>query len=343
MSTPVPVGVVWLLSDHKPGHQNQLCGLAERLQNYAQLHLEWIDCRQHPVSLRQLLRGQINLPIHLPYPNLILAAGSGTHRLLLLLKRQLDTFAAVLMKPGFPLRWIDAAIIPAHDRPPARPAVLATLGAPNRITPSQQPRLDHQGLILLGGPSRHYQWDDQTIIRQILVLCREQAGRHWMVANSRRTPGELFERLQQASQQAACRNITLMDQQALPGKDLEKALQQAAQVWVTPDSVAMIYESLTAGAPTGLLQLTPLHALPREGRYARYLPRKRSRVVQGVQQLLSRGWIQPFTGRAQLAGNPFSDEPLWEADRAARWLLARWRPELYRGLYQTIDQGSDHL
>ena len=39
--------VVWLLTDNKPGHRNQLRGLAERLQARAGAHGVWINASEY--------------------------------------------------------------------------------------------------------------------------------------------------------------------------------------------------------------------------------------------------------------------------------------------------------
>ena len=72
-----------------------------------------------------------------------------------------------------------------------------------------------------------------------------------------------------------------------------------------------LYEALTAGVPTGLFELP-------EG--------SGGRIAQGLQQLLTDGLVTPFAQRPALA--QAARPQLWEADRAARWLLHRLFPEI---------------
>ncbi|MEZ5507977.1 MAG: hypothetical protein R3F38_19240 [Gammaproteobacteria bacterium] len=68
----------------------------------------------------------------------------------------------------------------------------------------------------------------------------------------------------------------------------------------------MVYECITSGAPTGLLDLKPL---------------RQSRVVKDMNYLLGQGWIRDYSHWDVQQPLPVSETRLWEADRGARWLL----------------------
>ena len=78
--------IVWLLTDQKPGHLNQLRGLAQQLDVMVSAQCHVIDISAPRLSFYRLWRG-VNLAPHLPEPDMIIAAGSGTHRALLATKR----------------------------------------------------------------------------------------------------------------------------------------------------------------------------------------------------------------------------------------------------------------
>ena len=102
-STPV----VWLLTDNKPGHRNQLKGLGNRLRVLAGASTYWIDVSPTKVPLwRALLASSPRMEASLPRPDLVIAAGSGTHRLLLALRKRRGTRTLVIMKPAFPLSLV---------------------------------------------------------------------------------------------------------------------------------------------------------------------------------------------------------------------------------------------
>ena len=84
---------------------------------------------------------------------------------------------------------------------------------------------------------------------------------------------------------------------------------RSAQAWVTEDSVSMVYESLTAGAATGLL------AVPRLGE---------TRITAGVAELQREGFVTTFADWQRDGALHAPPGRLAEADRIAEIVLSRW-------------------
>lgn len=298
--------VVWLLTDNKPGHRNQLKGLGNRLRVLTGASLHWIDTTAIKVPLwRALLASPPSLSPEpaLPQPDLAIAAGSGTHRLLLALRKRRRTKTLVIMKPGFPLAMVNGAIIPAHDRVQPGPQILLTHGVINAITPLAEITGKQEALILIGGPSPHYDWDDDAIAEQVSSLISHYPGWRWTISSSRRTPKALQDRLDQFPGQ----RVTVVHPQQTHENWLSHQLAASRAVWVTPDSMSMVCEAATSGVPAGLLELSG---------------RPGSRVAKGVDQLVKDGHIADWLNHAGvMAANPSHNGVLWEADRAARWII----------------------
>ncbi|MDX1588741.1 MAG: ELM1/GtrOC1 family putative glycosyltransferase [Oleiphilaceae bacterium] len=302
--TPAPP-VIWLLSDSRPGHQSQLRGLGERLEARLWARIHTIEAGHYPLSLWQTLIGRMPLPTA-PLPSLLLAAGHGSHRLLLALRRRLRVPGVVLMTPSFPLSWVDGAIIPAHDRPRQSERVLTVQGVLNKARPVTRLSPHHRGLVLLGGPSRHYHWDNTSLAGQIRQLCRLYPHWQWTLASSRRTPRPLM---------AALEDQPALTRVAAEDTDPDWLLQQlrdSRAVWVTPDSVSMISEALTSALPTGLLALAP---------------KGRSRVARGVQAMADQGLLPVWPDHQAVMAGQAPGPALQEADRAALWLAQRFFPQ----------------
>lgn len=302
MNGPAPA--IWLLTDGKPGHRNQLKGLANRLRVLTGASTHWLETGTVPVPLwRALLGRPPALDPNLPRPSLIIAAGSGSHRLLLSLRRTRNCCTVVLMKPAFPLTLVDAAILPEHDRVAPRRRVLTTLGPLNAITPMARITEKPEALILVGGPSRHYHWDDSVVFKQVLQLIANHPEWRWTISSSRRTPAALNQRL------AALESpkVTVVSPEATHEAWLSHQLAASRAVWVTPDSASMVYEAITSGVPTGLFELA---AQPR------------SRIAAGVAHLEAQGLVGQWQDQARMMHATTTHTPrLWEADRAARWLI----------------------
>lgn len=294
--------LLWLLTDNKPGHRNQLRGLAGRLRALTGARTHWLQAGDFPVSrLAALLGLAPPLPDAPPAPDLIIAAGSHCHRLLLALRRKAPT--VVLMKPGFPRHWVSAVILPEHDRVKAGKRTLVTHGALNAITPLARLTDRPVGLILIGGPSKHFEWDEHSVLEQVTTLTASYPAWHWTVSDSRRTPASL----QAALQKLASPRVTVRVAAATHEDWLAHQLAASRAVWVSPDSASMVWEAITSGVPTGVLDLPA---------------RQNSRVATGLRDAVARGYALPWHRHAEVMSSPPPARPgLWEADRAARWLI----------------------
>jgi mitochondrial fission protein ELM1 len=308
-----PAPVVWLLTDNKPGHRNQLKGLGNRLRALAGASLHEIDATKYRVPLWKAALGKsVSLEASLPHPDLIIAAGSGTHRLLLSLRRMRKSRTVVLMKPAFPLGWVDAAIIPAHDEVNAGKRILVTEGVINSITPLARITEKPEALVLIGGPSHHYEFDADVVSGQLTQLIAGYRKWRWTIATSRRTPADVTDKLNDLSSPT----VTLVTPEQTPDGWLSRQLAASRAVWVTPDSMSMVCEAITSGVPTGAFQL------PDKGG---------SRVARGIRRLLESHRLASWSDHASvMGGNMTGTDNLWEADRVARWLIERFLPESKR-------------
>ena len=277
--------VVWRFSDGKPGHDNQSLGLVDALQR--RIPIETYDIPVQPGAGLDWVIGRFPAGSLLPDPWLMLGAGHSTHLPLLAARRARGGRAAVLMTPDLPKSMFDLCVIPEHDRPKAAANILVTRGSLNRMQVARGAAGD-RGLLMIGGPSRHYRWNYGAVLEQISRVIHFSPVKHWILTTSRRTPAGFAERVRQ---NIFNRNIELsiFSWRDTPDGWLSKQLDRACCAWITEDSVSMVYEALTARVPVGLL------ALP---------PRRNGRVVRGVRKLVSAGSIRTFNDWS--AGHPLS-------------------------------------
>lgn len=289
---------LWLLCDGKAGHENQSLGLAEAIGRRT-------PCAIHRISLAGSsgmlgkLRGALAAGAGLPKPDLILAAGHATHGSLLWLARKHRAKSIVLMRPSLPLAWFDLCIAPAHDFPAGRRRsnLILTCGALNRVTPGAGPKTGK--LILLGGPSKTHGWNGDSLLA-MMKQATDRGG--WELTDSRRTPEGLLNQLR-----AQIPGVTVFSHQETPENWVPEKLRQAKEVWVTEDSISMIYEALTSGARVGLLPAPRIHA--------------EARVLVSIDRLIADGFLTPFAEWLKTGRIAHPPEILREADRCAEIVL----------------------
>jgi mitochondrial fission protein ELM1 len=252
-------------------------------------------------SLLGLIAGRAPFAADLPAPDLIIGAGHGTHLALLCARRARGGRTVVLMRPSLPLCLFDFCLIPEHDAPPPRPNVIPTRGPLNTVTPAAR-RETGAGLILIGGPSRHYGWDNDALLEQVRGVTADR-GRHWCISDSPRTPADTRRDL---AGLAGSNSEYVPYNRCAPGW-LEGQMARAEVIWISRDSMSMLYEALTSGAAVGLLNVPP---------------RRESRLTRAAGKLIEAGLVTPiqdWQGGAQPAPpvTPFN-----EARRCAALLLA---------------------
>ncbi len=299
--------IIWRFSDGRPGHDAQSKGLISALS-------ELVHCDCHdvftPLPVSNYGWGIFKkLPYTktLPDPDLLIGAGHSTHVPMLLARYIRGGLALVLMKPSLPTGIFDFCLIPEHDRYKNTDNILTTKGPINLLRPARQLSLD-QGLILVGGVSKHFSWDEARLRQQLLYIL-ERSNINWTITDSPRTPPATRILLQ---------GMTAEKVQYVPysknnGVEITELLEIAGTVWVSEDSMSMIYEALSTGAAVGILRV-PCKSNSRLAKVARNLANK---------QLLTLfdDWV---TSQKLLV----PDKPLFESARCAKELVHRlnWTP-----------------
>lgn len=273
------------------------------------VHIYWLSARAFSKLRPGTLRRDQSLQLPDISPDIIIAAGHRTHLSLWMLAKRYRAFSVVLMKPSLPRRLFNAVICPQHDGLADGPRILSTLGVINKLSPQPDTQTKTQHLMLIGGPSKHYHWDQQRLLSQINQLCLQSPEHSWQAFTSPRTPEAFSEALTRLGH----KNLQLHDFNTDNCADITSSLLTSAETWVSPDSVSMIYEALSAGSLTRVFDL----------KVAR--PRKPSRVAQSIRHLIDHEWISSYSQWQQGLAHSTAPAPLQEADRAARWLLERYQ------------------
>ncbi|MGR9044369.1 MAG: mitochondrial fission ELM1 family protein [Gammaproteobacteria bacterium] len=287
---------IWVFTDDKPGHRNQLEGLLGALAKRRTLKCIWLPLDGSLISILTAVKQCCRSP----RPDFIIGAGHRTHLPMLLTRLLTGGKTIVLMKPSLPLSCFDFALIPAHDGDFNDANVVTTEGVINKITPSR----DHdptKGLFLIGGPSKHFGWNSADLALQIETVINAQPEITWQLTTSRRTPDTFLTHLNNLNDKIKLIPHTETDVDWLP-----RQLSEAGQVWVTEDSVSMIYESLTSGADTGLLEIPK---------------RKSGRIQRGIRQLLDKQSLFSYSNWLETQKTSAPSIQLNEAQRCADLIL----------------------
>lgn len=308
---------IWVFHDARPGHLSQLEGFVQRLSFYVDIEIHWFDIAQNKLSFQHLSFLPDFLNEKNP-PDLVLGAGHSTHQSVLIAGFLFKTFTTIIMKPSLPSFFFNAVICPKHDKLNDSKRVLSTFGPINKIDKTQLDSAVQDktiNLILIGGLSKHYHFDIAHIIEQIKTICFEHPSEHWLLSNSPRTPLDMNEALTDLN----LTNLTVYDYKYGALDSIQNILLKTKFTWVTPDSMSMIFEALTAEASVGLINCKP---------------KADTRIVKQITHLIEHGYVTTFEQR--LIAAPLKHTISWEADRAALWLLQKLQSK------RTVKKSGEH-
>lgn len=304
--------VIYIISDEKKGHLSQTRGLAAALLERAALKAPHAPHSVHEISVvgkswfsRLFYKGK---DLDLPRPALIICAGHSTHLAAISLSRHLRCPRIVCMKPSLPFSMFDLCVIPRHDVPDGKNVpsnVFQTVGAINNIKP--QPDVQKKDtLILIGGPSKEFNWDAETVLNQLTTIVRHSTN-NIVLTTSRRTPKDFVQDVT-----TACPSIRVEPVEQTGPDWVPEHLACAREVWVTQDSVSMVYEALSSGAPVGIIEMPAKQK------------KKQARVSRGLSMLIKEGEVCTFTAWAKEHTLPHTGNILDEAGRAADHILEKF-------------------
>ena len=204
------------------------------------------------------------------------------------------------MKPNLPVVCFDYAVIPEHDGIHADSHVIVTRGALNPIR-NENRHQTARVLIALGGSSKRHQWNQDKVLSSVQKIVENNPDAEIILTTSRRTPAEFIDILKQ---QSFAQHLHIFPVEQTPQGWIFEEMQKAEAVWVTEDSVSMIFEALTAGCRVGVMAMDRL---------------KDDRITHSVDQMLESKLISQQTCVVQLP-QPYAFK---EADRVATYLLAK--------------------
>ncbi len=305
--------------DGRPGHEKQTRGIVNALARCTDVAVEYVPvgCRGVGREIGNWLR-LLHVPLPDPYRSagqgcdLVIGTGSATHIPMLLLKRRSGARAVTCMAPDLLLRrGMDLCFVPRHDGLAGDANIFLTTGPPGTATAGDH-HDPHRGLILIGGVDEksHY-WDSFDIIQMVETIIQRYRSFSWTISSSPRTDPQTVDFLARIAENHD--NVVFYRVEETPAGWIEEAYQQHGTVWVTADSMSMVYEALSASCRVGILPV----------RWKKQQSKFRNSIDYLVAERLVQTYEDILTDREMVARSSHLDE----ASRCAKEILRRWWPD----------------
>lgn len=306
--------------DGRPGHEKQTLGILFALQKSCPTEIITFKVGRFSLLEEGVQTCRLFLPgtaCEVPdwgggKVDLVIGTGSRTHLPMLSCKKKYATPAVTCMLPPLYLRHrFDLCLVPEHDGVPAGNNILPTVGAPN-LSINKGKHQDGRGLILLGGvDAKSHHWDSRQVAAMVEEIVSSEADKIWTVSSSPRTPQETAALITALLPRYG--NIRFFDYKDTPAGWIEEQYDISSNVWVTADSISMIYEAISAGCRVGIM---PMQWRRKTGKFSR-----------NERLLVERRLVTPFAAWQQDKITIAGPGELNEAQRCAEWILQRWWPE----------------
>ena len=244
------IKVIWRFTDGKAGHDKQSLALVDSLMNQTKCRLFDFNVQGQRNPILNIIFKNYKLPEGITKPDIAIGAGHKTHLHLLAIKRCFNAKIVVIMKPSIPLIFFDLCIIPKHDGIKNGPNIINIQSSLVKFN-SNLKKKENTGLILIGGPSKHYFWDSKTVLEEICKISKKFKFRKLLLSTSRRTPFDFLDQLNELN----ISDIKVYEYSKIKSDWLDKHINKVKNIWVTNDSYSMVTEALASGADVDIIGL----------------------------------------------------------------------------------------
>ena len=244
---------IYWFQDSKTGHLKQVQAILNQLKKEIELSITPINYSNQKSFSQIFHKKDLDKPI------ILIGAGHDVYSKILKAKKYLkktinkDLLSIAVLRPSYKLNSFDLIVAPVHDFRNNR--------FPKNVIPFQgslsatslNPVDENKAMVAIGGPSKHYKFDQEIFIKQLEYILSVHPKHQFKIFNSRRTPEILNLRLKDELYKHS--NAKFIDLDSPESDIFQDSLNESALKFVTPDSSNLVFEALSTQGQTYLIQI----------------------------------------------------------------------------------------
>ena len=158
-----------------------------------------------------------------------------------------------MLRPSYKINSFDLIIAPEHDFRRRNLPKNVILFQGSLAPTSQTPIDENKAIIAIGGPSKHYKFNEEILIKQVHYILSVYPKHQFEIFNSRRTPDTLNIKLKDGLNNFS--NVKFIDLNSPESDKFQDSINKSSLKFVTPDSSNLVFEALSANGQTYLIQI----------------------------------------------------------------------------------------
>jgi mitochondrial fission protein ELM1 len=302
--------------DGRPGHEKQTFGIIDAIALRTAVKVTSIHVGSSSLLRQAGLLTSLFFPFLAPVDaamkngSMVICTGSSTHLTALFIKNKYKVKAFACMNPGPIVRGLfDCCFVPLHDKVPPGENVFPTFGAPNSCRDLGEHE-KNSSLILIGGvdTASHY-WNSDKIGRMVKSVIDDDPRTFWTISSSPRTPESTVQILKNISN--SLDNASFFNYIDTKRGWVEEQYNLNDTVWVSSDSISMLYEAMSAGCHVNIFPMD--------------WKNNNSKFKFNEDLLVQKGMVSSFGTSAATDARLSHKTILNEAQRCADHILSTWQ------------------
>ena len=264
------MNILWI-KDNKKGHLKQVKALLDEINKISNVNISEFEIE------KKIFNNRIPSSI-IKSNDLVIGAGHSVYPYLLKSKKKNPNIKSVaILSPSYFKKKFDLICAPFHDMHKLN-KYKHVLYFDGSLASSSNKRCDNEiGLIAIGGKNKYFEFDKKNLIKQIQYIVTLYPNKTWYIFNSRRTPNNFLNEIRNKLEFINKKIIYVDHKDNLYSFD--EFIEISAIKVITPDSMNMIYESLSTYGETILFSLFPK-------KESKFLP-----VINNLKEMGSIGYI----------------------------------------------------